>query len=227
VPHLTRITQPGPAPGTVRLSNGEVLVPPGDWALLPPGDAALTGRVKKGPHWAVQEKRRNKIMSLGVWAPAATIEQHRHQLLQERADPAYSRKLAASRHKRALEQETYVEDFAGAVLTFLAFTPPHAHLAKRLAAAVTAHATPVGSGTVARTKRIPLETRARAAVIAWLRHATTTYDSMVIPRIKGARRETRSLLAKESLRLLHHYRTPGGLIPSLCPLKKALDRIHA
>jgi hypothetical protein len=50
---------------------------------------------------------------------------------------------------------------------------------------VTDHATPVGSGTVARTKRIPVEQRAEAAVIAWMRHQTTGYDGMVIPRIKG------------------------------------------
>jgi hypothetical protein len=54
-----------------------------------------------------------------------------------------------------------------------------------LAQAVTDHATPVGSGTVARTKRIPVEQRAEAAVIAWMRHQTTGYDGMVIPRVKG------------------------------------------
>lgn len=53
---------------------------------------------------------------------------------------------------------------------------------------MTAHATPVGSGTVARTSRIPIERRAEAAVIAWLRHQTTAYDDMKIPRVKGRRR---------------------------------------
>jgi hypothetical protein len=52
----------------------------------------------------------------------------------------------------------------------------HADLANQMAWAVTDHATPVGSGTVARTKRIPVEQRAEAAVIAWMRHQTTGYD---------------------------------------------------
>jgi len=46
-------------------------------------------------------------------------------------------------------------------------------LEKRLAQAVTTHATPVGSGTVARSRRIGVEERAEAAVIAWMRHQTT------------------------------------------------------
>ena len=48
----------------------------------------------------------------------------------------------------------YVEDFFGAVMKFLAFHENHADLADRLARAVTNHATPVGSGTVARTKSL-------------------------------------------------------------------------
>jgi tryptophan-rich sensory protein len=49
-----------------------------------------------------------------------------------------------------------------------------------LADAVTQHATPVGSGTVARTECIPTHERAEAAVIAWMRHHTTAYDEMAI-----------------------------------------------
>jgi hypothetical protein len=64
---------------------------------------------------------------------------------------------------------------------------PPASAAHRLARAVTDNATPVGSGTVVRTKRIPVEKRAEAAVIAWMRHQTTGYDGMEIPRVKGKR----------------------------------------
>lgn len=56
----------------------------------------------------------------------------------------------------AQAQAEYVEDFQGAVVTFLDFHATHADLAARLAKLVTEHATPVGSGTVARTKRIPV-----------------------------------------------------------------------
>jgi hypothetical protein len=118
-------------------------------------------------------------------------------------------------------QAEYVEDFFGAVVAFLAFHPNHAGLADRLARAVTDHATPVGSGTVARTKRIPVEQRAEAAVIAWMRHQTTSYDGMAIPRVKGKRREVRRLLAARSKELLGRYRR-GEPVLEGCPLKKAL-----
>jgi hypothetical protein len=81
----------------------------------------------------------------------------------------------------------------------------------------------VGSGTVARTKRIPVGERAEAAVIAWMRHQTTGYDTMIIPRGKGKRREVRRLLAKRSQDLLARYRK-GDPIDPVCPLKKALDK---
>jgi hypothetical protein len=90
-----------------------------------------------------------------------------------------------------------------------------------LARVVTDHATPVGSGTVARTKRIPVEQRAEAAVIAWMRHQTTGYDGMVIPRVKGKRQEVRRMLARRSHQLLERYRR-GEAIPETCPLMKAL-----
>ena len=91
-------------------------------------------------------------------------------------------------------------------LTFLDFAPSHANLAEQMADAVTQHATPVGSGTVARTQRIPIERRAESAVIAWLRHQTTAYDNMSIARVKGKRREVRRMLAEQSRRLLEKYR---------------------
>ncbi len=104
---------------------------------------------------------------------------------------------------------------------FLRFHADYAELAARLARAVTEHATPVGSGTVARTKRIPVERRAEAAVIAWMRHQTTAYDSMSIARIKGERREVRRQLARRSHELLEAYRR-GYAVPENCPLRKAL-----
>jgi hypothetical protein len=104
-----------------------------------------------------------------------------------------------------------------------AWLPITADLAERMARAVTDHSTPVGSGTVARTKRIPFEHRAEAAVIAWMRHLTTWYDGMVIPRIKGRRREVRLMLARRSQELLERYRR-GEPVPDGCPLRLALQR---
>jgi hypothetical protein len=90
-----------------------------------------------------------------------------------------------------------------------------------MAEAVTLHAVPVGSGTVARTTMIPLEERAAKAVIAWMRHRTTAYDSMRIARIKGQRRQVRRMLAQRSVELLRAYRD-GGAIGLDCPLQGAL-----
>jgi hypothetical protein len=213
---------PGPTPNTVRAADGTVLTAPDGWALLPPGDAALTRRVKEaGDHWVVQEKKGRKTFSRGVWAPAATIDRIRAELEVERTTESYARRKEADARRRDKAQAGYVEDFCGAVVAFLAFHPNHAELANRLARVVTDHATPVGSGTVARTRRIPVERRAEAAVIAWMRHQTTGYHGMAIPRVRGKRREVRRMLARRSQELLARYRC-GGPAPEGCPLRKAL-----
>jgi len=213
---------PGPTPNSVRSADGKVLTAPEDWALLPPGDAALTRRVKAaGDHWVVQEKKGRKVFSRGVWAPAATIDKIRAELEAERATEGYAKRKEADARRRDQAQAEYVEDFHQAVLDFLAFHPRHADLAAELARAVADHATPVGSGTVARTKRIPVDQRAEAAVIAWMRHQTTAYESMKIPRVKGKRREVRRMLAQRSQELLGCYRR-GEVVGEECPLKKAL-----
>jgi hypothetical protein len=213
---------PGPMPNTVRAQNGQVLTVPDGWVLLPPGDAGLTRRVKAaGDHWVVQERKGRKVFSRGVWAPSATIDQIRAELDAERATDGHAKRKAADARRREKAQTEYVEDFFAAVVSFLAFHPNHADLVHRLARAVTDHATPVGSGTVARTQRIPLEQRAEAALIAWMRHQTTAYDSMTIPRIKGKRREIRRMLAGRANELLERYRR-GDLAQEGCPLQSAL-----
>src|SRR5579872_6834109 len=161
-----------------------------------------------------------KTFSKGVWAPAATVERIRAELTAERSTQGFAKKKEADARRREKAQAEYVEDFLAAVVKFLAFHPNHADLADRLARAVTAHATPVGSGTVARTKRIPVEERAEAAVIAWMRHQTTAYDGMVIPRVRGKRREVRRMLARRSQELLHRYRR-GEPVANGCPLQRA------
>lgn len=193
--------------------------------LLPPGDAALTRRVKTaGDHWVVQEKKGRKVFSRGIWAPAATVERIRAELEAERSTEGYAKKKEADARRREKVQTEYAEDFLAAVLEFLAFHPSHADLAHRLAHAVADHATPVGSGTVARTKRIPVEQRAEAAVIAWMRHETTAYESMKIPRVKGKRREVRRMLAQRSQELLGRYRR-GEAVGEECPLRGAMVKL--
>ena len=198
---------------------------PEDWELLPPGDAALTRRVKAaGPHRVITEKKGRRTFSRGVWAPSATINDIRNNLQQERSTPAWQKRQESAAKRRDAKQAEYVDDFLGAVLAYLDFHPDYSEFAQRLALAVTQHATPVGSGTVARTQRIPLQRRAQAAVIAWMRHQTTGYDEMVIPRQRGKRREVRERLARRSRELLSRYRK-GLPIEESCPLQTALSKL--
>lgn len=219
---MTTTFSPGPRPNTVRTPDGSILTAPEGWIFLPPGDAALTRRVKEaGEHWVVAEKKGRKVFSKGVWAPSVTVERIRAELDAERSTESFAKRKEVDARRREKAQAEYVEDFLGAVVTFLAFHEKYADLAIRMARAITDHATPVGSGTVARTKRIPIEQRAEAAIIAWMRHQTTGYDGMVIPRVKGKRREVRRMLAGRSHELLERYRR-GEPVGEDCPLKKAL-----
>jgi hypothetical protein len=199
--------------------EGRRFTPPPDWACLPPGDAGLTRRVKAaGPSWMVIEKKGRKLFSRGLWAPSANIDSARTALSAERSTEAYAKKLEGSRARRADEQRDYVVSFEGEVRSFLRFAPRFSELESAMARAITLHATPVGSGTVARTKRISVERRAEAAVIAWLRHQTTAYDHMNVPRIKGARRRIRRELAQISRALLDVHRRDAAHAERSCPL---------
>ena len=214
--------RPSSKKGHVFSIEGKELQIPSDWDLLPPGDAALSRRIKKdGPTWTVKEKKGRRVFSQGIWAPAERIKALRTALEEERKDPAYQKKLDAGRLRREKEQVAYAADFEIYVFGYLAFDSQHENLAKRMARKIAEHATPVGSGTVARTKQIPIEKRAEAATIAWMRHQTTAYDDMVIPREKGKRREVRRKLAKRSKQLLDKYRDGAECSPN-CPLAKAL-----
>lgn len=224
MPNETRIVRPGPRAGTVRTSTGQVLSVPASWELLAPGDAALTRRVKAGgPSWTVQEKKGRRTFSRGVWAPRERIVSIQGDLEKERSTDSYAKRRQSDAKRREKKQTEYVGEFHTRVLEFLNFAPRYSTVADELAAAVTKHATPVGSGTVARTQRIPVEKRAESAVIAWMRHQTTAYDNLKIPRVKGQRREVRRMLADKSRQLLEDYRA-GRTIPATCPLQVALSQ---
>ncbi len=215
---------PGPTTNTVRAPDGRVLTVPHGWILLPPGDPGLTRRAKAaGEHWAVSEKVGRRVFSRGVWTSAAVVERIRAELESERSTASYQKRKESDARRREKDQADYVEDFLGAVVAFLAFHPRHHDLGAKLARAVTDHATPVGSGTVARTKRIPVEQRAEAAVIAWMRHKTTCYDEMRIERVRGKRREVRRMLAGRSHEMLRKYRR-GEAAGASCPLMVALAK---
>ncbi len=203
--------------------DGRRLSPPAGWACLPPGDAALTRRVKEaGDSWSVIEKKGRKAFSKGLWAPDETIAAVRAALAAERSTEAYQQKRTTDVARRERVQAEYVVTFESEVEAFLAFSTEWQPLARVIAKRVAAHATPVGSGTVARTKRISVAERAEAAVIAWMRHQTTAYDSLSIPRIAGKRREVRRELAQISRTVLDRHRRDVPHEIAGCPLCKAI-----
>jgi hypothetical protein len=219
---------PTPDPRRFRAPDGTLHSPPEGWLCLPPGDAGMTRRVKQaGPSWVVVEKRGRKLFSQGLWAPAANIEAARSALAAERSTDSYARRREADAARRERAQADYVREFSGEVQGFLGFAPRWRALAETLAARVTQHATPVGSGTVARTERIPVAQRAESAVIAWMRHQTTAYDRMVIPRVKGKRREVRGELAAISRAILDLHRVERAHAVAACPLCAALSTAPA
>lgn len=224
MPHQIRQVAPSPRTRSVVTADGQTLAAPADWVLQAPGDAALSRRIKKeGPHWVVSEKRGRKVFSRGIWAPGERVERLKRELVTERADPSYERKLTAGRQKRASEEVAYAVEFEASVLAYLRFSDAHTRLARQMARAIAEHAVPVGSGTVARTKRISVEQRAEAATIAWMRHQTTAYDQLSIPRVKGKRREIRRMLAERSRKLLARYQDEYAQDDPDCPLRRALS----
>ncbi|OUT61827.1 MAG: hypothetical protein CBB71_03845 [Rhodopirellula sp. TMED11] len=214
---------PGPTGRSVRTTSGQVLQVPDGWQLLPPGDAGLTRRVKAaGPTWTVKVKKGRRTFSQGVWADARTISNAQQAIVAQRESPAYQKRRQSELARREKKQTQYVDEFRQEVIKFLRFDARYQELAESMGTLVAVHATPVGSGTVARTERIPIERRAEAAVIAWMRHQTTAYDSLKIARVKGERRQVRRQLAEHSRKLLHRYRKGEPIDPQQCVLAIAV-----
>lgn len=218
-----KIVSPGKGNSLVD-ETGTIVTPPAGWSFQPAGDAGVTRKITaKGVFWRVQVKKGRRMISKGIWAPKETIDNAIQEMTAKRSTASYQKNLENSRKRREKKQEAYAIEFFRAVQDFLNFAPSYLDIEKQIAKAVTDHAVPVGSGTVARTEMIPLKDRAARAVIAWMRHQTTGYDAMKIPRVKGKRREVRRMLAERSSQLLQAYRR-GDLIMDNCPLKAALKK---
>ena len=210
------------ANGRLLDENGHPVTPPEGWAFLPAGDAGVTRKVSSaGVFWRVQVKMGRRIISKGLWAPKNTIELAVLQMQSTRQTELYQKKVEAAKRRREKIQTEYVDDFCNQVERFLNFHPIYKDMGAKMAKLVSLHATPVGSGTVARTATISIEERASRAVIAWMRHQTTAYDQMPIARVKGERRRVRRMLAQRSVELLESYRK-GEPIKIDCPLYAAL-----
>ncbi len=220
-----RIVRPG-TPGKLIGLQGEILSIPLGWTFLPAGDAGITRKVtSKGAYWRVEVKKGRKTISLGIWAPENTITQAKQEVQKIRLTDEYKKKQTYTAERREKKQVAYDAEFCQAVESFLDFHPSYKELEQKLAKAVTVHAIPVGSGTVARTQMIPIEERAALAVIAWMRHQTTAYDHLKIARVKGERRAVRRSLAQQSVAILASYRE-GLAATENCPLQLALNNLQ-
>jgi hypothetical protein len=203
--------------------TGKVYSVPAGWQKLPSGDASITRKLKSlGPSWTVQEKKGRKSFSHGVWAAKEHIEAAKSLVEAQRADPKHQKKLAQAKVRREEKEVVFSTDFQQEIIKFLNFDKKYQALVEQLAVLVKEHAVPVGSGTVARSSSVTLDDKAALAVMAWMRHQTSAYDSTTVPRIKGARRELRRKIARQSERILAKYRSGDEVDFILCPLYKAL-----
>ena len=206
--------------------NGEYLKPPKGWIFLPAGDAGITRKVtSKGDFWRVQVRKGRRLISKGIWAPEQNIAEAKTDVSATRKTDEYKKKQVYNAQRRELLQDKYEIEFTEAIQTYLNFHLRYRKIQGIMANAISAHATPIGSGTVARTKMIPIKERAAHAVIAWMRHQTTAYDNLKIARIKGERKAVRRELAQQSVSLLSKYRE-GRDITSDCPLYKATQQLR-
>jgi hypothetical protein len=203
--------------------TGKVFSVPTGWKNLPAGDASVTRKVKSlGPTWTVQEKKGRKAISHGVWAAKEQIEEAVTLVEAQRADPKHQKKLAQVKVRREEKETVFGEDFQQEIIQFLNFDQKYHLLVEQLSKRVKEHAVPVGSGTVARSSSITLDDKAALAVMAWMRHQTSAYDTTPVPRIKGARRELRRQIARQSERILAKYRSGDDVDFKVCPLYKTL-----
>jgi hypothetical protein len=116
-----RIVNSGPHGGLTG-EKGEVLVPPSTWTFLPSGDAAITRRVTSyGYYWRLEVKKGRRTISLGVWAPAATIIKAQEEVKAVRLTEEYKKKRISELNRREKKQELYDAEFCNAVESYLNF----------------------------------------------------------------------------------------------------------
>ncbi len=200
--------------------HGTEVCIPDNWDFLPAGDAGLTRKITQhNIYYRLVFQKGRRTMSKGIWAPKSIIENEAKNIIKLRNSEQYKKQTEYSKQYRAKKEDEYQLEFFQAIANYLHFHPQYKKLEFFLAKLICQHAIPVGSGTVARTKMIPIEERASKAVIAWMRHQTTAYDNMHIPKIKGERRMVRRELAKESVKILEKYRSGETATPS-CPIQK-------
>lgn len=193
------------------------------WEFLPAGDAGVTRNVTKaGEYIRVKQKRGRRLISKGVWAPKEAIEMAIAKMTTLRSTESYEKSKQYRAHKREKDLISYQEDFKKQIIIQLSFADIYHDIAVVLADKITQFATPIGSGTVARSSTLSLDLKAQKAINGWVRHRLTPYESLKIARVKGARANARKLMYEKGLKVFLPYQK-GEEIPSNCPLKRELE----
>ena len=163
--------------------RGNLSLPDG-WVFVPSGDAFVTREVKKGPHWVLLKRRKGYTATLGVFCPETSLAAAERRRVETAASRARQRVVGRASRERA--EERYRAELENAIINFLAFKPKHEALAREIARGTVAQATPVGSGRVGRTRKLPLSQRAELAARAYIRHRHTDYDERLAKASEGA-----------------------------------------
>ena len=96
----------------VFIHDGQHVSLPEGWVQIPSGDAGLTRRLKAaGEYRVLFHMRRNRMEAIGLWVPEKIADQVRAELEKERSDPAWQKKLNASRRMRERKQAEYEKEF--------------------------------------------------------------------------------------------------------------------
>ncbi|MDC1106865.1 DUF2293 domain-containing protein [Prolixibacteraceae bacterium] len=205
--------------------NGKEVIIPRKWSFFPAGDAGVTRAITKQKNYIrVKELRGRRAISKGIWAPEELIQEAKQRMTKVRSSDIYRKQKLQREMRRDQIQEAFIESLEHAIRDRLSFHNCYKELEESLAKAIVDHSSPIGSGTVSRSSRLSIETKAEKAINGWVRHHLTPYEQLKIARTKGARRLARKMMIDKGNEVLVVYRK-GQECPNPCPIHKSLNSL--
>ena len=162
--------------------RGNLSLPVG-WVFDPPGDVFVTREVKKGTYRVLLKRRKGYTATLGVFCPEANLAGAEKRWDETAEYRAWQRAIGQSLRERA--EERYRAELEEAIIDLLGFRLQHAAMAREIARGAVAQATPVGSGRVGRTRRLPLSQRAEFAARTFICHRHTDCEERLAKSSEG------------------------------------------